>query len=51
MDLAMVLRAAGKPADAARAAREALIRYERKGNRVSSQHVRTFLDEVQTSLA
>jgi class 3 adenylate cyclase/tetratricopeptide (TPR) repeat protein len=49
MDLAAVLRAAGKPEDAARAAREALIRYERKGNLVSSRQVRTFLTQLGQS--
>jgi hypothetical protein len=51
MDLATVLRAAGKPDDAVRAAREALVHYERKANRVSSQRVRAFVTEVEASLA
>jgi hypothetical protein len=46
MDLTAVLRADGKPRNAAR---EALVRYERKGNRVSSNRVRNFLAELQTS--
>lgn len=36
MDLAQVLRTAGKPGEAEQAAREALALYERKGNRPSS---------------
>jgi hypothetical protein len=51
MDLAKVRRAGGKPGDAAEAAREALIRYERKGNRLSSQRAQTFLAYLETSLA
>jgi tetratricopeptide (TPR) repeat protein len=49
MDLATVLRAAGRPNDAMRVAREALLHYDRKGNRVSSQRVRTFLAELERS--
>jgi class 3 adenylate cyclase/tetratricopeptide (TPR) repeat protein len=48
MDLAEVLRIAGKPADAEHAAREALALYEHKGNRASSERVREFLAELQT---
>jgi class 3 adenylate cyclase/tetratricopeptide (TPR) repeat protein len=46
MDLAKVLRTAGKPAEAEQAAGEALALYERKGNRPSSAVARTFLQEL-----
>jgi class 3 adenylate cyclase/tetratricopeptide (TPR) repeat protein len=46
MDLARVLRMAGKPAEAEQAAREALALYERKGNRPSSAATRMFLQEL-----
>jgi tetratricopeptide (TPR) repeat protein len=46
MDLARVLRMAGKHAEAEQAAHEALTLYERKGNRPSSATVRTFLQEL-----
>lgn len=46
MDLAQVLRMAGKPADAEHAAREALEFYERKGNRPSSDATRAFIAEL-----
>jgi tetratricopeptide (TPR) repeat protein len=46
MDLAQVLRMAGKPAEAEQAAREALAFYERKGNRPASETSRAFIDEL-----
>ncbi|MGZ5328830.1 MAG: ATP-binding protein [Actinomycetota bacterium] len=46
MDLARVLRTAGKLADAEHAAREALAFFERKGNRPSAASTRTFLEEL-----
>jgi class 3 adenylate cyclase/tetratricopeptide (TPR) repeat protein len=49
MDLAQVLRVAGKPIEAEQAAREALALYERKGNRPSSAATRTFLEELGIS--
>jgi tetratricopeptide (TPR) repeat protein len=49
MDLAAVLRAAGKPTEAMRVASEALLHFDRKGNRVASQRVRTFLAEPERS--
>lgn len=51
MDLAQVLRMAGKPAEAEQAAREALALYERKGNRPASESARKFIDELGPSLA
>jgi class 3 adenylate cyclase/tetratricopeptide (TPR) repeat protein len=49
MDLARVLRTAGKPAEAERAAGEALALYERKGNRPSSAAARAFMEELATA--
>lgn len=46
MDLARVLRTAGKPAEAEQAARAALALYERKKNRPSSAVARTLLQEL-----
>jgi class 3 adenylate cyclase/tetratricopeptide (TPR) repeat protein len=46
MDMAQVLRAAGKPAEAAIVLNEALALCERKGNVVSAEHVRVALDQV-----
>jgi tetratricopeptide (TPR) repeat protein len=46
MDLARVLRTAGRPSEAERAARDALALYERKGNRPSSAATRMFLEEL-----
>jgi tetratricopeptide (TPR) repeat protein len=46
MDLAQVLRTAGKHSEAERAARDALAHYERKGNRPSSAATRMFLQEL-----
>ena len=46
MDLANVLRAAGKVAEAEQAARDALVFFERKGNRPSAEATRTFLKEL-----
>jgi class 3 adenylate cyclase/tetratricopeptide (TPR) repeat protein len=46
MDLAQVLRIAGKRVEAAQAAGEALALYERKGNRPSSQSTRAFIDSL-----
>jgi len=51
MDLAQVLRMAGKPAEAEQAAREALALYERKGNRPASESAREFIDEPGPSPA
>ena len=45
-DLAEVLLLAGKPDEAAAALEQALERYERKGNLVSAQRMRTRLDEL-----
>jgi Flp pilus assembly protein TadD len=44
MDLAKVLRIAGKPAEAEQAARKALALFVRKGNRPSSAATRAFID-------
>ena len=44
MDLAQVLRMAGKATDAEQAAREAFALYERKGNRPASATARAFID-------
>jgi tetratricopeptide (TPR) repeat protein len=49
MDLARVLRMAGRPDEAERAAGEALTRYERKGNRPSSAATRAFIEELSAS--
>ena len=46
MDLARVLRTAGKTMEAERAAREALAFYERKGNQPSAAATRSFLREL-----
>lgn len=46
MDLAQVLRMAGKSVDAEHAAREALAFFERKGNRSSSGATRAFIAEL-----
>ena len=46
LDLAQVLRMAGKPEEAEQAAREALAFYERKGNRPASGSARAFIDEL-----
>ena len=46
MDLARVLRTAGKRADAGQAAREALVFFERKGNQPSAASTRNFLEEL-----
>ena len=46
MDLAKVLRMAGKLDEAAGAAHEALALYERKGNRPASASTRVFIDEL-----
>ncbi len=46
LDLAKVLRMAGKPGEAGRAAGEALAFYERKGNRPASASTRAFIDEL-----
>jgi class 3 adenylate cyclase/tetratricopeptide (TPR) repeat protein len=47
MDLAKVLRIAGKPADAEHAAREALALYERKGNAPAAALTRALIEELQ----
>jgi class 3 adenylate cyclase/tetratricopeptide (TPR) repeat protein len=49
MDLARVLRLAGKPAEAERAAREALALYERKGVRPLSAATHAFIEELAGS--
>jgi class 3 adenylate cyclase/tetratricopeptide (TPR) repeat protein len=46
MDLARVLRSAGKPPEAGQAAREALALFERKGNIPASESTRAFIDEL-----
>jgi hypothetical protein len=46
MDLARVLRMAGKPVEAAQAAGEVLALYVRKGNRPASQSTRVFIDSL-----
>jgi tetratricopeptide (TPR) repeat protein len=46
MELARVLRAAGRPSEAEQASREALAIYERKGDRPSVDAAMTFLDEL-----
>jgi class 3 adenylate cyclase/tetratricopeptide (TPR) repeat protein len=46
MELARVLRAAGRPSEAEQASREALALYERKGDRPSVGAAMTFLDEL-----
>jgi tetratricopeptide (TPR) repeat protein len=46
-DLAEVLLLGGKPDEAAVALEQALARYQRKGNLVSTQHTRTRLAELQ----
>jgi tetratricopeptide (TPR) repeat protein len=46
MDLAKILRMAGKPTEAGQAAREALALFERKGNRPSSASARRFIERV-----
>ncbi len=46
LDLAVVLKAAGKSGEAAAAAGQALALYERKGNVVSARHVRAWLSEL-----
>jgi tetratricopeptide (TPR) repeat protein len=50
LDLAQVLRMAGKPEDAGHAAGEALAFYERKGNRPASGTARAFIDGLGTSV-
>ena len=45
MELARVLRTAGRPSEAEQASREALALYERKGDRPSVDAAMTFLDE------
>ena len=47
MDLAKVLEMAGKPEEAADAAREALTQYERKGNLPASESTRAFIDALR----
>jgi class 3 adenylate cyclase/tetratricopeptide (TPR) repeat protein len=49
MDLAKVLRMAGKRTEAEQAAREALAFYERKGNQPSSASTRAFIGELTSS--
>jgi hypothetical protein len=46
MDLARVLRMAGKKKEAELAAHEALELFERKGNRASSASTQAFLEEL-----
>jgi tetratricopeptide (TPR) repeat protein len=46
MELARVLRAAGRPSEAEQASREALALYERKGHRPSVDAAMRFLDEL-----
>jgi class 3 adenylate cyclase/tetratricopeptide (TPR) repeat protein len=49
MDLAHVLRRAGKPVEARAAALEALALYERKGNRPSTGSTRAFIEVLDTA--
>lgn len=49
MDLAWVLRMAGKPTEAEYAAQEALAFFERKGNRPSSDATRAFIEELDAA--
>jgi class 3 adenylate cyclase/tetratricopeptide (TPR) repeat protein len=49
MDLARVLRMAGRLTDSEVAAREALASYERKGHRPSAASARAFLDELAST--
>jgi 3-methyladenine DNA glycosylase AlkD len=49
LDLAQVLRMAGRPVEAGHAAREALAFYEHKGNRPASGTARAFIDELSGS--
>jgi Flp pilus assembly protein TadD len=49
MDLAQVLRMAGKPEEAERAAGEALAFYDRKGNRPASGTARAFIEALSGS--
>ena len=44
MELARVLRAAGRPSEAEQAAREAIAIYERKGDRAASHIARAFIE-------
>jgi hypothetical protein len=46
MELARVLRVAGRPSEAQQASRDALALYERKGDRPSVDAAMTFLDEL-----
>ena len=46
LDLAEVLRLADRPAEAARRVEEALLLFERKGNRVSAEAARAMLSEL-----
>ena len=46
-DLAEVLRLGGKPEEAAAALEESLARFERKGNLVMGERIRTRLDELR----
>ena len=46
IELARVLRAAGRPSEAEQASREALALYERKGDRASVDAAMAFLDEL-----
>jgi hypothetical protein len=46
MDLAKVLRSAGKPSEAAGAAREALVFYKRKGNAPATASTQAFIEAL-----
>ena len=46
MELAHVLRAAGRPSEAGDAAREALALYERKGNRPAAESATAFIEAL-----
>ena len=50
LDLAQVLRMAGKPVAAGHAAEEALRSYERKGNRPAAGHAQAFIGELGPSV-
>ena len=49
IDLAEVLRLAGRPADAAEAARDALALFEAKGNTVSAAIARATVQELSSA--
>ena len=50
LDLAEVLRRAGRTSEAARRAKEALHLYARKGNSVAAARARTLLEELHVNV-